>query len=154
MKLAPGEKIIRRYYQTRLVLVFYFCLCILLAYIPLNFVKSYELGETLGSIPNFWLLIVALYFLNHVLLWKLNYTLLTDQRLLIIKYHNLLHSQITDLPKDKIVNIAYEKKGIFSTILDFGNVIIQQQSLAQPVILGRLPEPDAVKDEINATVRQ
>ena len=153
MKLLAGEKIIKHYRQTKLVIVFYFVICCFLFFLPLKFVSRYELGDTLGKIPEIWSICVLLYFINHLVLWGKNKTLLTNHRLLIFNYHNLLHHTVTDLPKDKIVNISYEKKGLMQAIFNFGNVIIQQHSLNQPVILKRLEAPMDVKDEINSIIK-
>jgi hypothetical protein len=147
MKLTPGEKILRKYRQTKAILVGYLLACSLAAYVPVTFLTKYELKETFGKIPEFWIFFTAIYFINQVLLWKMNYTLVTNNRLIIIQYHNLLHKIVTDLPKDKIVNIAYEKKGLFAALFDYGNVVVQQQSISNPVVLKHLPQPSVIKDD-------
>lgn len=153
MKLQPGEKVIKLYRQTKLTLVWYFILSIIALYLPLHFLNRYGLLDNLGKLPGLWIFLVVVYFLIQILLWRLNLTLMTSQRLLVVHYHTLLHKQVTDLPQDKIVNIAYEKKGFFSTLFDYGNIIIQQQSLNQPVVLKRLPDPSQVAEEIDTNVR-
>lgn len=153
MKLATDEQILRKYRQTKVILVGYFLLCLVLAYLPITFLTKYDLKETFGKIPEFWIFLTGFYFINRVLLWKINYTLVTNQRLIIVQYHNLLHKHVTDLAKDKIVNISYEKKGLFSALFNYGNVVILQQSLPIPVILKHLPEPAKVKDEIISLIK-
>ncbi len=153
MNLAQGEKILKKYRQTKVNLAGYFVMCLLFAYLPLAFLAKYDLKENLGKIPELWVFFISAYFLNHIVLWKINYTLVTNQRLIIVQYYNLLHKHVTDLPKDKIVNVSYEKKGLFSTLFNYGNVVILQQSVPVPVILKHLPEPAKTKDEIISLIK-
>lgn len=153
MKLALDEKIQKNYRQTKVLLVGHFLFSAILLYLPLNFLSKYNLSENLGRLPLLWSILVALYFLNYALLWWVNFVLVTNKRLLIIRYHSLLHKQVTDVPKDKIVNISYEKRGLWPALFNYGNVIVQQQNLGQGFVLSHLADPAGKKEEISELIK-
>lgn len=146
--LRPQEEILRKVRQTKLVLVGYFSIGFFLALVPLRFISKYDLGSTASSAGRIWLYAMVVYFLYHVFLWYLNVYIITNQRLVLVHYASPLHKQVNDIPKDKIVNISYEKKGLMQALFDYGNVILLMQSLNQPAILKRVPKPSEAKDEL------
>lgn len=154
MNLRSGEKVVKFYRQSKVLLFFYFAIFGVLAYFPLNFIERYDLAESFSKFGLFWALALFLYFFRLCLLWRMNIAVLTNRRILVIKHHGLLHKEVTDLPVEKIVNVSYEKKGFLQAVFGFGNLHIKQQNLPEVLELKNISGPQVVKEEILSQVSQ
>ena len=92
-----------------------------------------------------WVILVFLYGLRNYLLWLINSYVVTDQRLIAVRYESLFKKRIMDCPLDRITHIAYLTTGVFSSLLNFGTVEIRVAGLDSPVLLEHVRKPENLK---------
>lgn len=95
-----------------------------------------------------WTLLVAIYTLNVFLLWSINVYIVTSKRLLHIKHTGIFKKLVNETPLDRILNVSFSTKGVFSTMFDYGDVFVQIVGLDHPLVLTEIPMPSKVKDLI------
>lgn len=146
LKLQPNEKLFKVYRQTEWVLAKTVVIIFLAVYLPLFFLLKYEVFANYKKLFFVWVVIVASYAVTKYLLWLVNSFVVTDQRLILVKYFSLFRKQVTECPQDRILNVSYKTTGIASSLLGYGNVEIQVAGLPEPMVLQKLYKPDNVKD--------
>ncbi len=146
--LQQNEDLINLYRQTELVLVKPVLWVFVLIYAPWYFLIKYSLVDQFQRLLLAWSLIVLGYFINKVLLWLLNSYVLTNKRLVKIYYRTVFHKQIIETPLERILNISYETTGVFSSLLNFGNINVQVVGLTEAMVLKNIKDPGAVKDSL------
>lgn len=154
MNLRSGEKVVKFYRQSKVLLSLYLATFVVLVYFPLSFFKRYDLPASFSKVSFIWALALFLYFFRLCLLWRMNIAALTNKRILVIKHHGLLHKEVTDLPVEKVVNVSYEKRGLLQAVFGFGNLHIKQQNLPEALELKNISSPQVVKEEILSQVSQ
>ncbi len=152
INLREGEELVKIYRQTEFVLLKAVFIIFLSIYVPVGILLKYELLERFSRLVFIWTLLVALYGIYKFLLWLLNCYILTDRRILCVKYFTLLHKQITETPLAKIANIGFHSKGLLS-LTNVGNVELHVAGVHEPVELKNLRHPDKIKDEIWQTLQ-
>jgi len=95
-----------------------------------------------------WTLLVAVFALNVFLLWSINVYIVTSKRLLHIRHTGLFKKMVNETPLDRILNVSFSTKGIFSTLFNYGDVFVQIVGLEHSLILQDVPQPLKVKDFI------
>src|SRR5258708_2239265 len=123
--LAEGEQLLKMYRQTEMVLAKTVLLVFLLIYLPWYFLIKYEIYYEYKTLLLIWTLLVCLYFTHKFLLWLVNVYLITNKRLVIEEYKNLLHKKISEIPLDRITNIISITKEIFPPFFPFRNLEVQ-----------------------------
>ena len=146
LKLQPNEKLIKIYRQTPLVLSKFFLIYFLAIFIPWFFLHKYELDAKFSKILYLWTTLFLILAMRKYLLWMLNSYLLTNARLIEFLYFGILHKKVLETPLERILNISFETKGFFPSILNFGDVFVQIIGLSEPLILKKVKNPAQVKD--------
>jgi hypothetical protein len=78
----------------------------------------------------------------------LNVCLVTDKRVMIIKYHSLFNKKVSESPLLNILNVSFTTKGFWQTLFKFGSVDIQTQGLAEPLTFKNVANPSKIKDSL------
>ena len=147
LELHPNEKVIGIYRQTEFILVKTVLVIFACIYLPFAVLIKYELLEKFSRLIITWTLLVALYGAYKYLLWLLNNYIVTDKRILCVKYYSLLHKQILETPLEKVANISFRSKGIMS-LTDVGTVEIHVTGVIEPLEMNNLRHPQKIKDAI------
>lgn len=119
-------KIIRRY---PLTLGWWYLLSVFLIFVA--FFLFYPLLR-LGwwGLLVFLLLLVtgAAIAVRKYIIWSLDIFLITNCRLIDFDQQGLFNKNVTETNFDNIQDISYNKKGIFATIFDYGNIVVKTAS--------------------------
>jgi len=129
--------------------ILFFPLFISSLVIILDFFLMYPLWR-LGwwGVLIFLLIIIAAtaYILRKVVIWSLNAFLVTNRRILDLNQTGLFSKSVTETTFDKIQDISYNKKGIFATLLDYGDVVVKTASHNESLELKKVHHPAEVQD--------
>lgn len=108
-------------------------------YVPILLENPYvKYVNLIGSIYMMFLL------LGLLILWVmyyLNVQIITNERIVDIDQHSLLHHRISELHLSRIEDVTAEVKGIFGTFLDYGNVYVQTAGETERFEFTRIPNP-------------
>lgn len=144
--LFENEKVANIYRQAEIVLLKPVLVIFLLIYIPWFFFLKYEIAASYSRLLFFWTIFVALYGVHHYFLWLLNVYLVTDRRVIKVKYKNVFNKQVLESPLDRILNISFSVKGFWAALFSFGNVEVQVTGLPEPMELKNVSHPEKVKN--------
>jgi hypothetical protein len=86
------------------------------------------------------------HILREVILWRLNRYVITNQRILHYAQRGLFDQTVTETPHERVLNVSYNTQGAFSTVLGYGNVVVQVVGLMEPIILKNISMPMEIKD--------
>lgn len=146
--LLENEKLIAIHRQTEWVLARTVFIVFVLIYLPWFFLIKYEMVAGYVKLLASWTVAVFLYAVYKYLLWLLNVYILTDKRLVSVRYFSLLRKKVLESPLDMVANVSFSTSGIASSMLDYGDVLVQVANLADPVILENVRNPARIKDSI------
>src|SRR5581483_6457635 len=96
--LLENEQVTGIYRQTESVLFKPVIIVFILVYFPWYFLLQYDLAQNYLKLLFFWTLLVFCYALNKYLLWLINVHLVTNQRLVSVRYQNLFSKQVLETP--------------------------------------------------------
>ncbi len=144
--LHEGETLFKVFRQSKAILIFPFITSLFLMYIPWKFLISYDLRDKFSDVLLIWTIGVLLWIFNKYLLWLINIYIITNKRLIVLNYKNVLHKIVLETPLERIHNISSEIHGLWGSVLKIGNVVVQIASLSQPLVLSNLKYPEKLKD--------
>ena len=147
--LRENEKVIHLYRQTQAVLFKPALIAFLLIYSPWYFLDKYELAADYRRFLVFWTVLVSLYALHKYSLWLVNVFIITNQRLIMVYYKNLLDKKIWETPLRQILNVSFSVKGFWQSLLKFGAVEVRVRGLpTEPLVLKNVAHPAGITDFI------
>ena len=145
LDLQPNEKLFRIYRQTEWALAKPILIIFVALYVPWFLLAHAGLFADWAKAFLLWTILLLLYGVYHYLLWLANSYVVTDQRLVIVRYLSLFKKQVTESPLNRIQNISYSTTGFFSSLLNYGNVQVRIAGLDEPLVLKRLRKPENLK---------
>lgn len=80
------------------------------------------------SLVVFWYLGLAFFAIQNMLLWFYNIYIVTDERVIDVDFFGLLYKNINATQIRQIQDVNYSQIGMLSSILNFGNVVVQTAS--------------------------
>jgi len=86
---------------------------------------------------------------SRLLYWFFNIFILTDQRIIDIDFINLLYKDVAETQLSRVQDISYNAKGIFATMFDYGDVMIQTAGEVPNFTFESVPKPSQVVDIIS-----
>lgn len=92
------------------------------------------------------IIIAAIYILRKIFIWSLNVFLVTNRRVIDLNQTGLFFKSVTETTFDKIQDISYNKKGIFATLLDYGDVVVKTASQNESLELKKVHHPAEIQD--------
>lgn len=96
-------------------------------------------------IKSVYLMFLILGLLIMWVIYYLNVQLITNQRIVDITQNSLLNHTISELHLSRIEDVTSETKGIFGTLLDYGNVYIQTAGETERFTFVSVPEPAKIE---------
>lgn len=112
LELLSGEQTIKLFRQSLWVLFWPLCSCLALAIFPLYLLQKYELFLEFWKILLGWILILFILAFFKYIFWLLTVLIITNQRLVFIKYNGILSKQIFDPNIRSLSHISVESKGL------------------------------------------
>ena len=92
------------------------------------------------------LILIFLHILKVLIIWKRNTYVVTNQRLLIYSQKGLFDQVVVETPHERILNVSYRTEGIMSSVIGYGDVIVQVVGLMEPMVLKNIAMPMEIKD--------
>lgn len=150
INLKNGEQVVEIFRHSHAVSLGYYFLIFVFIVAPFFFmfllfswgnwgVALFVAGLTLGI----YLLLRVIYFRYN------NALVVSNERVVVVGRHGLLHKTVLELGHDNIVNVSYRIRGFFPTIFRYGRVTIQTARGGTDLEFDRLAKPHAVSELIN-----
>jgi hypothetical protein len=127
---------------------------LLFIYAPWFFLLKYDLAATYVWWLFAWTLVILFFGINRYLLWLLNVTLITNQRVILAHYKNLLSKKISETPLDRVVALEIEKRGLWQNLFDYGDVAVKIYGAVEPLVLSNVKNPEREKNELWKTAQK
>jgi len=109
----------------------------------LDFFSSIPFKNQLISVI-FWYILTFIYAYEKFLNWYFDVFIITNQRLVDIKFNNLLNKHFAEVDIGKIQDVSSSIKGLFGTFFNFGNILIQTASEINQVTFRNVPNPEKI----------
>ena len=93
-------------------------------------------------------LFLSTYALLGFLKWYFNAYIVTDERLLDLDFHGILHHRISEANLLNIEDVSSSHIGVWQTLFGFGNVQIQTAAEKLEFVFENVPNPSYVQDKI------
>lgn len=150
------EKIVcrlRRHWFTFLPAIAFFLLLLALP-IGLYWIIALNFSGWLNSPIGFPILIlfasiyylsVILYFFTYFVTFYLDVLIMTNDRLVDVDQNSLFSRTVAEVDLYQIQDATSEVKGIFATLFNYGNVIIQTAGALPKFTLSNIPNPHQVR---------
>lgn len=143
-----GEEIFLAIRSHWLINLKWILLAIIMLFIPIPF----KFFDFFSSMPfnyktifiTFWYILTFVYAFEHFLSWYFDVFVITDQRLVDIKFNNLLNKHFAEVSMDKIQDISSSVRGLFGTFFNFGNILVQTASEINQMTLRNVPKPEKI----------
>lgn len=121
---------------------------IFMLFIP-TFLNFFEL---LNSLPFkyrivftlFWYLITFIYAFEKFLDWYFDVFIVTNKRLVDIKFNNLLNKHFAEADIGVIQDVSSSVRGILGTFFNFGTILVQTASEVNQIIFKNVPNPERI----------
>lgn len=156
----PDEKIIASLHRHWFVFIGKFGLCVLLMAVPVGiwFVWDLQSSTPLDSSSFGYGLAIMAAGLYYLFIWMLafgfwldyylDYFLITDRRVVDIEQSGLFARSVAELRLYRIQDVTSEVKGLWPTLLRFGNVYIQTAGEKERFVFQQVPHPDLVVKQL------
>ena len=94
----------------------------------------------------FWYTLIVGYVLQNMLIWYYNVYLITNQRIVDIDFHGLMHYASDEAALHQIQDVSHNQKGLWQVLFRYGTVHIQTVGTRQNLDFERVPRPSRVAD--------
>lgn len=95
-----------------------------------------------------WYLLILAYITEKFLHWYFNIYIVTNLHLVDINFHNLLNRDVVEIRLEEVQSGKSHIKGIFGSLFNYGDVIIETAAERQNIQFLAVPKPDFVADRI------
>ncbi len=95
-----------------------------------------------------WFLFLTAYAIESLLFWYFNIYIVTNLNIISISFRSLLSKEITQSRLDDIQGVSSKMKGVFSSLFNFGDVIVETAAKEREIRFLSVPKPDVVADRI------
>ncbi len=147
LQLQVGENLIKVYRQSESQLIKPVILVMVGLYLPIWFLYQYNLLPKLSWLLAFWTLIVLIYAVNKYLLWLLTTYIVTDRRVISIKYKSLTKRETEEIMVKDVSNVREKSTGIFSHLFKFAT--LELEGAGTPIKFVNIRETAEVKQLIS-----
>lgn len=111
-----------------------------------------DMLDTLKSLPSsyqfvlhlFWYLFTFIYAFEKFLDWYFDVYILTNKRLVDIKFNNLINKHFAEADIGAIQDVSSSVRGVLGTFFNFGTVLIQTASEINQIIFKNVPNPEKI----------
>lgn len=117
--------------------------------LPIALPPGYSIVSILG-----WYLATVGFIIGNFLHWFFNIYIVTNERIVDIDFYYLLFKRFSQAELEKIQDITYSSGGIFATVFNYGNVIVETAGEAPNIEFEMVPRPDRVVETIRSITEQ
>ncbi len=148
------ELVLRRHFITNIPWIFISLVLFLLPLLIPNFFGS--IGLNLLTVPAsvilgaliIWYLLIISYVIESFLHWYFNIYIVTNKHLVDINFYSLVNRDITEARLEDIQSPPSRIKGIFGSLFNFGDIVIETAATHLRIQFDSIPKPDLVVDRI------
>lgn len=106
-----------------------------------------------GSWISGWFFILALIFIisyggRRLFMWYNQVYILTNQRIISVVQKGVFRREVTEVPLENIQNLSHETRGVFQTMLNFGEVELETAGIAKTIKLTNIAHPYQIQQRI------
>ena len=153
------EKIVhkvRRHPLTFIPIVFLFII-LLLVPVALFFVMMSVFPNLLTGTLTYPLLVLlsSIYFLSMYLFFYVRFIdfyldlwIITNDRIIDIEQQNLFSRSVTELDLFRIQDVTTDMQGFFSTVFNYGNVLVKTASSNTNIVFYNVAAPNKIREEL------
>ncbi len=105
-------------------------------------------GEIILIALILWYMLVTAYILEHFLYWYFNIYIVTNLHLVDVTMSSLLSKTTTEILFEDVQSARTRVSGIFGSLFNFGDVIIETAADRQNIQFLSVPSPDMVAERI------
>lgn len=116
--------------------------------LQLNFLIKMPIQFIIGALIIWYLLVVA-YVIESFLFWYYNIYIITNLHLIDIGFSSLLLREIVEVQYNDVQSASSKIMGIFGSLFNFGDVIIETAAKNHNISFAKVPRPDFVADRIS-----
>lgn len=102
----------------------------------------------------FWYLITATFIFESYLNWYSNVYIVSNKKIIDVDFYGILHVSVTQAPVSNVEDVTYSTRGIYQTVLDFGQVLIQTAGEKENLEFDQVPKPAHVQDVVSDLVTE
>lgn len=111
-----------------------------------------DMLDTLKSLPDryqfiihlFWYLFTFIYAFEKFLDWYFDVFIVTNKRLVDIKFNNLINKHFAEADINVIQDVSSSVRGVLGTFFNFGTVLVQTASEINQIIFKNVPNPEKI----------
>lgn len=93
-----------------------------------------------------WYLFLLMFVFERFLTWFFNITIITDERIIDVDFLNLTTKKVSDAELDKIQDVSFTGHGVFQTIFNFGDILVQTAAEQTQFVFEKISRPTEVAD--------
>src|SRR3989344_1347222 len=108
------------------------------------FLSASPYKEAFTLIKSIYLLFLILGLLMLWVIYYLNVQIVTNERVVDIDQHSLLHHKISEVYLSRMQDVTAEVNGLLPTFFNYGNVYIQTAGEVERFVFSRIPNPTGV----------
>jgi len=101
-----------------------------------------------------WYLMILGFVFDRFLSWFFNVFIITDERVIDVDFFSLVYREISQSKIENIQDVTYRGGGLFRSIFDYGDVLIQTAAEKLTVEFEAVPHPAEVVKVINQLILQ
>ncbi len=116
-----------------------------------NFLTSINLIppiEVVTAVLILWYLLILAFMIEKFLHWYFNIYIVTNLHIVDVNFHNLLNRDIVSVQIQDIQSQRPQVKGIFGSLFNYGDLIMETAAENQRLEFSKVPKPDVVADRI------
>ncbi|HEX3095750.1 MAG TPA: PH domain-containing protein [Patescibacteria group bacterium] len=144
--LKDHERIRQIYRQNPFVLIHPVGLSVISIAIITYMMFRFQLTGLFRTVVVAAILLIVLHAIRILILWRMNQYVITNQRILHYLQKGLFDQTVTETPHERILNVSYKNEGLISTMVGFGDVVVQVVGLMDPIVLKNISQPMEIKD--------
>lgn len=96
-----------------------------------------------------WYLFTLAFVFESFLSWYFNVNIVTDERIIDLDFYSLIYKEVSHCKIDQIQDVTFKMGGIFRTIFNFGDVLIQTAAEVPVFEFDSVPSPALVCQKLN-----
>lgn len=104
--------------------------------------------EITVAVTILWYMLMTAYILEHYLYWYFNIYIVTNLHLIDVAMNSLLSKTATEIFLKDVESAKTKVAGIFGSLFNYGDVIIETAAERQNIQFLRIPSPDVVAERI------
>lgn len=157
--LEPGEKITRTVHRSLVSLLPTTGLAAFIAIVGIAFayyetIEPYDVNftpRTVYTLIAVLLTLAIIIFPIGIFVYERNVLIFTTSHLIEIEQNGLFGRTISELSYSRVQDATSDRNGVFATLLNYGNVIIQSAGEEQNFIFRYAPSPEQLAEDVENT---